>query len=69
MPSNELAELELIMLNFSPNTLSNGTCVKGGTEIPTGFADYSNYEALNLHLECASRAAYRYEPSFVLKDA
>ena len=71
MPNNAMAELELVMLNFEPQSVNTDAAyVNGNTgSLPSGFNNYTDYNALNLHLECASRASYRYEPSFVLKDA
>ena len=70
MPNNSVAELELIMINFDPSKVNADKAYVKGIEgsLPGGVSNYTNYQPLNLHLECCSRATYRYSPSFVLKD-
>ena len=71
IPNNSVAELELIMINFDPSKVNTDKAYVKGIEgsLPGGVSNYTDYQPLNLHLECCSRATYRYSPSFVLKDA
>lgn len=63
----DVAELELIMINFNPKQAELDKIAVDGISLPAN--NFSQFDAMDMHAESGKRANYRYTPNFVLKQS